>query len=580
MSHTKPHRYRRNSDCSVYSASSTQSSRSTNSISSVSGRKARQRVVKAPPIRSRLAIQSLVVDRSTERARTIGSGGCQSLTPSTMTPRCSIDSEDLQVHEKYERVQDVESERSGLSSHKFVTHQPKLEMPIRGAQVQNGLQARAALARASYTGSFGDIIETHACVSISGVVDMEKFDFPTTSLRLTLLVDTSNSMKGYRSRHAASAIRALLDVMAPGDYISVISFSDGVKTLVDNWRKPKHPGTPKERAVRASLSSLDCGGGTNMRGGLQMGMTCASRHFEKEDKNHILVLTDGYPDDSDGLVALVSGGREKGISTSAIGLGEFNEDLLMALADAGGGNCYYAESAADLKSQLREEICSLQILVARDLRVRVSCRESVVIDDIYGYDYRRGRGLDVVRTAEVVVGDIAANSSPRDVLVQLSWTVKSFPEGKDAEELSLALLDIEVSYDCPLTGHVINSSSLTARIQRRRGRGGDAKIRATPAVDLVVKKLKREAVSKALASSALAIARSGDTVGLRVLQERLRELRGEANDDDIRRLVGVLDSAVSNIHSLSEYPKGSPEYRKQQGVVVKQMKLAAHSLSK
>jgi hypothetical protein len=63
----------------------------------------------------------------------------------------------------------------------------------------------------------------------------------------------------------------------------------------------------------------------------------------------------------------------EGVSTIAMGLGDdFNEELLMALANAGGGAYYYIDSPELMPNILNEELTGLLKLVGHNLTIKVS----------------------------------------------------------------------------------------------------------------------------------------------------------------------------------------------------------------
>ena len=59
----------------------------------------------------------------------------------------------------------------------------------------------------------------------------------------------------------------------------------------------------------------------------------------------------------DQLIALCANGNESGVTTTTIGFGEgYDEHLLKAMSDAGGGSTYYIESPDEAGSVFAHEI--------------------------------------------------------------------------------------------------------------------------------------------------------------------------------------------------------------------------------
>jgi Ca-activated chloride channel family protein len=90
----------------------------------------------------------------------------------------------------------------------------------------------------------------------------------------------------------------------------------------------------------------------------------------------VLLLTDGLANvglaDPTAIAGHVAELRSRGVLTSTFGVGAgFNQLLLEGMADAGGGNFYFMESAAQLEDLLTSEVGEALQAVARDVRVVV-----------------------------------------------------------------------------------------------------------------------------------------------------------------------------------------------------------------
>jgi Ca-activated chloride channel family protein len=167
-----------------------------------------------------------------------------------------------------------------------------------------------------------------------------------TPKRLSLVVDRSGSMCGQPLHEALKCVEYIAGCMTPKDQISVVVYDDDVQVLM-----PLGPVTSME-AMKRLLSSVDDGGSTNLFGGWEAG----ARQLEKgQDSNisRVILLSDGQA--NHGLLeqdAIEQHCREwlaKGVSTTTVGLGRgFNEDLMIGMAKAGGGQQYYGQTAADL----------------------------------------------------------------------------------------------------------------------------------------------------------------------------------------------------------------------------------------
>ena len=90
--------------------------------------------------------------------------------------------------------------------------------------------------------------------------------------------------------------------------------------------------------------------------------------------NRTLLLTDGLANigitDPAELERHASELRQRGVATSTFGVGaDFDERLLQAMADAGGGHFYFIESAAQIRDHMTSEVGESLDVVARGVEL-------------------------------------------------------------------------------------------------------------------------------------------------------------------------------------------------------------------
>ena len=258
-------------------------------------------------------------------------------------------------------------------------------------------------------------VVVRALLTVSGHVPAHR---QRTPLALSLVLDRSGSMGGDRLDAAKAASVSAVERLHPDDVVSVIAFDDQVNVVA--------PPAPRVRQFQLvqQLSDLDSGGSTNLSGGWLRGR----QHMEQAhgmlgslegSSRRIVLLTDGhanagivYPST---LVELARTARAMGITTTTIGVGEgYDDDLLRAMADAGGGNSWYVERPDQAQDVLAEEMGNLLSVSAQGLSVTLTLEDSVAMFATHS----SWPATSVGNTFTFDLGDLYA-SEPKPVLVEL-----------------------------------------------------------------------------------------------------------------------------------------------------------------
>ena len=221
-----------------------------------------------------------------------------------------------------------------------------------------------------------------ALLRIEGDVPEDEHRVP---LNLSLVLDRSGSMGGEKLRAVQEAARGLVRRLHPDDVVSVVAFDDQVTTVAN-------PGTARDQEGLASaLMGIWPGGSTNLSGGWLQGRALLQERFEAEGVNRVILLTDGLANvgvtDRETLCRLAAQAREDGAGTTTVGVGAgFDEELLAAMADAGGGSHYYIERLDQAGGIFEEEIEGLLGIAAQNLTVTVRPRAAVTVAAVHhGY---------------------------------------------------------------------------------------------------------------------------------------------------------------------------------------------------
>lgn len=200
-------------------------------------------------------------------------------------------------------------------------------------------------------------------------------------LNVALVIDRSGSMAGAPLKYALKAAADFVDRLTADDRLSIVVYDDAVDTLLDAQL------VTDKAAIRQIIQGVRAGGLTNLSGGWLRGCELVAKHKTDKHVNRVLLLTDGQANagitNSATLVSTAGKKAEEGISTTTLGFGaHFEEDLLIGMARAAGGNFYFIQSVDDAADVFGIELDSLKAIAAQNLTVTLTPQPGVVIGDV------------------------------------------------------------------------------------------------------------------------------------------------------------------------------------------------------
>jgi Ca-activated chloride channel family protein len=239
----------------------------------------------------------------------------------------------------------------------------------------NELNIRSIMSRDS-------LLATKAEQAVYALVDIKagnKTVFGTMPANFSLVLDRSGSMDGEKMDNLKEAVGYVVDHLSDRDFVSITIFDDQVETLI-----PSQLAKNRDE-IKRTLAGVIARGGTQMSDGLKVGLAEARKGCAKDRVNRILLLTDGRTwDDEEMCLKLAEEAGREGIAITSIGIGEeWNEKLLLQIAEGSHGNSHWIESPISILDAFRQEVEGMQSVAATNLRVLVRMSPGVTPVKVY-----------------------------------------------------------------------------------------------------------------------------------------------------------------------------------------------------
>lgn len=350
-----------------------------------------------------------------------------------------------------------------------------------------------------------------------------------TPVDLAVVVDTSGSMSDEgKFDEARRALHALAEQLADSDQLSLVTFSSFTSSPV-----ALGPASQTGPLAAALLDRTTPGGSTFLSGGMNIGFASLNGATGIAGRVHrVLLMTDGRANqgvvDTAGLSALAR--AHDGVSVSTIGLGlDYDEGMLSAMADAGGGEYHYVGHDTDLAAVYTEELRSASSVIATGATLDVTFPTGVHATRACSWSSEtQANGL------RVRLGDLSAGQT-RTIVI---------PVTIDAD-LHDALASVTVNASSP-SGGTLSATAST----------GTFPIVAASEVDAYEHAQADAAATRALAGESVENAREawnrGDEAGAKGMlstgSEYVRAKRADARMD--KASADALDADLQQLQSL------------------------------
>ena len=213
---------------------------------------------------------------------------------------------------------------------------------------------------------------------------------------LVFLLDVSGSMEWHGGFDMLKkSMHMLVDELRSQDTVAIVTYAGGAKV-----RLPATSCGDKSK-ILSVIDALRCGGGTSGGEGLQLAYGEAKKNFDKNANNRVILMTDGdfnigisNPQE---LVRFIETKRESGVFLTVLGVGNGNyqDDMMKRLSNAGNGNYAFIDSILEAKKVLMTEFGGSMYTAAKDVKLQIEFNPAqAAAYRLLGYESRKLEAKD------------------------------------------------------------------------------------------------------------------------------------------------------------------------------------------
>jgi Ca-activated chloride channel homolog len=206
--------------------------------------------------------------------------------------------------------------------------------------------------------------------------------------------------------HVARALHSVVERLDAHDRFALIACAEEAVLL-----NRSASGAQRADLARgiARLASLNLGEQTDLAQGIELGLGELRRSRAAQAQrgmvDRLLLLTDGFTQRPDACLALASAAADEGVAISTVGLGgEFQEEVLTALADRSGGRALFLHKPDDIPRAIGAELDAARAVAVRTAALRVVPAAGVAV-----------RRVTRIRPDLATLYEDGANAAPADL---------------------------------------------------------------------------------------------------------------------------------------------------------------------
>jgi len=229
---------------------------------------------------------------------------------------------------------------------------------------------------------------------------------PVRHADMVIVLDRSGSMEGQKIRDARQAVLRFIERLTDQDRLALVAYSNSASVVF-----PLAAMDDAHRSLaRKAIEEIAAGGGTNLGGGLQLGIEALTRVPSGGRQRRVVLISDGLANqgitDPRSLGNMAAGAVEQHYTVSTVGVGyDFNEGLMTAIADHGAGRYTFLENPDSFSRVFEKEFESARLVAASGLELRVPLHGGLQLLQAGGFPIRVQDGAAVIRLGDLTSGE-------------------------------------------------------------------------------------------------------------------------------------------------------------------------------
>jgi Ca-activated chloride channel family protein len=224
-------------------------------------------------------------------------------------------------------------------------------------------------------------------------IGLKGFDIPAEQrppANLVFLVDTSGSMHSPdKLPLLQKSLRMLVQEMGPEDRVAMVAYAGSAGVILE-------PTEAKNKSrILSAIDNMRAGGSTAGGAGIELAYRLAQDNLREGPVNRVILATDGDFNvgirNPDQLEDLIAEKRKTGIYLSVLGfgMGNLQDNIMQALAQAGNGNASYIDNYREARKVLVDEMGGTLFPIADDVKIQIEFNPAYVAEyRLIGYETR------------------------------------------------------------------------------------------------------------------------------------------------------------------------------------------------